>query len=68
MKSQVDWRHLLVAAVLVIGIGALLWKGTAGGKPEMPNISAPAGPNARTEDAKEDHGMPNPPAGLPTAK
>lgn len=52
MQQEIDWRHLVGAAIL---IGLLVFAGfrIVNGPPELPRAQAPAGPNARMQDAPE---------------
>jgi hypothetical protein len=52
MQQEIDWRHMVGAAIL---IGLLLFAGfqIANRPPELPRAQAPAGPNARMQDAPE---------------
>lgn len=63
MQQEIDWRHLMGAVVLV---GLLVFAGfqIANRPAEQPRAKAPAGPNARLQDAPE---MPSDTA-LPTAR
>lgn len=54
MQQEVNWRHLVGAVVLV---GLLIFAGwSIVNRPQSsPRSQAPAGPNARTQDAPEAH-------------
>jgi len=52
MQSEIDWRHYLAAAGVVLVLVAGGWKMLSRG-PEAPNAPANAGANARKQDAPE---------------
>jgi hypothetical protein len=67
MQSQIDWRHYAGAGLLIVLVLAIGWK-VLNGPPEMPREPAPAGPNARMQDAPERPPGQPAPAGFPTAR
>lgn len=66
MKQEVDWRHM-TGAVILIALLIIAGFQIANRPPEQPRAKAPAGPNARRQDAPE---MPTGASGvaLPTAR
>jgi hypothetical protein len=67
MQQEIDWRHWVIAGVVLALLAVAGWK-IVNRPAELPRAAAPPGTNARMQDAPE-HPQQNPgnPA-LPTAR
>lgn len=63
MQKEIDWRHLVGAGVLLVLLVMAGWM-MVNRPAELPRAEAPAGPNARLQDAPE---LPPVGTGLPRA-